>query len=239
VDYIKIPRFKKKYLSSLAFGLARGAKLAGISISGGETSIHDYGTEVDLVGTAIGVVDVKKVNVGFDVKENDVVIGFASSGVHANGFTFIRHEVLESSEFVNKDMRDALKTYVPELGRTLGEALLEPTRIYSPMVVEILERHIPVQGFMHITGDSFDNLKRLYNKEVKYCLDLESFPKPLIFEYISKISKRSMWELEREHLNIGIGFCIIVRGMENFERVTRVSSELEIQSYLLGYVRDI
>ncbi len=232
VDYLAVEKANPSFINEIAKGLYEGAKIARICIPGGEVAqvgeiLKGYfpGTGFDLVGTCVGLVEMDRIIIGEDISEGDVVVGFSSSGIHSNGFTLARKALLEKGGL-------SFETFVDELGRTVGEELLEPTRIYVPLVLKILKRGLRVKALIHITGDGFLNLSRV-KKEVGYRIDFLPEPPP-IFELIQKTGDISDEEMFRV-FNMGIGFCIVV-GEEDAEGVLKVSREEGIETHILGRV---
>jgi len=206
LDYIAVERLHPGLLSEVAKGLAEGAKQARISIPGGETAqlpeiIRGVlpGRGLDLVGTAIGVVPMKRLNDGGRVAPGDVVIGLASSGVHSNGYTLARRALFEAGDY-------DVDTNVRELGTTVGEALLAPTRIYLAEAMELFET-LDVKALCHITGDGFLNLCRVA-APVGFVLD-NLPPAPPIFDLIQAAGSVETAEMYRV-FNMGTGLCVIV-----------------------------
>jgi phosphoribosylformylglycinamidine cyclo-ligase len=209
LDYIAVQQAPDPAISEeIAQGLLTGAQIAKISIPGGETAqLPDIikgeagGYGMDLVGTCVGLVDVDKVIVGREIAAGDVIIGLRSSGIHSNGLTLARRVLFERLGY-------KVDTYVPEVGRVLGEELLEPTRIYVQDVLPLVKSDIAVTGLVNITSDGFLNLTRLYS-DVGFKID--SLPEPqAIFKLIQDggdISNEEMFHV----YNMGIGFCVIVR----------------------------
>ncbi|HEX5136878.1 MAG TPA: phosphoribosylformylglycinamidine cyclo-ligase [Planctomycetota bacterium] len=206
LDYIAVERLHPGLLSEVAKGLAEGAMQACISIPGGETAqlpeiIRGVlpGRGLDLVGTAIGVVPMKRLNDGGRVAPGDVVIGLASSGVHSNGYTLARRALFEAGDY-------DVDTNVRELGTTVGEALLAPTRIYVAEAMELFEK-VDVKALCHITGDGFLNLCRVA-APVGFVLD-HLPPAPPIFDLIQAAGSVETAEMYRV-FNMGTGLCVIV-----------------------------
>jgi phosphoribosylformylglycinamidine cyclo-ligase len=197
LDYIALEREDEFLVSQLMKGLVAGAREASTAIVGGETAI--MGSMVkgfDLVSMGVGVVEKAKVLDGSSIAEGDCVIGVASSGLHSNGYTLAR-SVLQASH--------SLREHIDELGSTLGEAMLTPTRIYVQPVLEILKR-CEVHGIGHITGGSFRKLKRLVG-ERKLEFAMEIPPVPSIFQMIQREGGLSDLEMFGT-FNMGIGLCI-------------------------------
>ena len=160
LDYIACGRNYPEKIAAIVKGVAEGCRQAGAALIGGETAEHPGlmpEDEYDLAGFAVGIVDEKELITGKEIREGDVLIGIASSGVHSNGFSLIR-KVFEMT-------RESLDTYYEELGSTLGEALLTPTKIYVKALKAVREEGIAIKGCSHITGGGFyENMKsRLFS----------------------------------------------------------------------------
>jgi phosphoribosylformylglycinamidine cyclo-ligase len=201
VDYIAVERSDPEMLDTIAIGLAEGARQAGISICGGETSslgnvIHGF----DLVGTAVGLVPLDRIVTGRDLEPGDVIIGLESNGVHSNGLTLARHVFF-------KQARLPIDHVFPELGIPLGEELLRPTLIYVPEVLDILGGVPGVKALINITGDGLMNLPRVSAK-VGFMIDHPP-PAPPIFRLIQTMGRVSNAEMYQVY-NMGIGFCVII-----------------------------
>ncbi|WP_455645334.1 phosphoribosylformylglycinamidine cyclo-ligase [Methanosphaera sp.] len=201
VDYLAVEQPDPEVASEIGKGLKVGCQQAKIAMIGGETaSLPKIIKDFDLAGTGIGTVDKDKIVTGTDIKDGDVIIGIASSGVHSNGLSLARKALLD---IANYDVNDKLPT---DENITVGEALLEPTIIYVDPIMELLNSDIEVHGLGHITGGGFSNLKRL-NHEMTYIID--NLPKPLpVFEAIQAtgIENKEMYHV----FNMGIGFAVIL-----------------------------
>ena len=206
VDYIAVRRLEDELLEQLGVGLLRGAEEARITIPAGELAQlpdmlagprPDQG--LDLVGTAVGVVRCDALLTGEAIAGGDAVVGFSSTGLHSNGYTLARRVLLERG-------RMRLDAHVPELGRTLAEEMLEPTRIYVKLAMELLAGG-GVHGFAHITGDGLRNLLRLH-PGMSY--DFPALPEPPpIFPLIAArgpVAPAEMFAV----FNMGIGFVAVV-----------------------------
>jgi phosphoribosylformylglycinamidine cyclo-ligase len=201
VDYIAIDRADAAMLDAIGAGLCQGAKMAEISISGGETAqLKDIVNGFDLVGMAVGRVDLDKVMSGKGVAPGDVVIGVRSNGVHSNGLSLARRAFFEMHNYRVDQKFD-------ELGTTLGEELLRPTDIYVPEAMEILQRVKGVKALINITSDGLLNLARV---EAKMGFEIDRLIEPHpIFSLIqrhAKVDDSEMFEV----FNMGIGFCYVV-----------------------------
>jgi phosphoribosylformylglycinamidine cyclo-ligase len=161
VDYLAVEEPMPDLLEQIGKGLYEGARRAEISICGGEIAqLKEIvkgvkpGYAFDIAGTCVGLVPLDRVIVGQDIARHDVVIGLRSSGIHSNGLTLARQVLFDSAGL-------APDKYFPELGKTLAEELLEPTRIYVPEIKDMLRSDMEVKALMHITGDGFFNLTRV------------------------------------------------------------------------------
>ena len=205
VDYIAVETMSEYQLKEIVKGLVAGAYLARVSIPAGETAcipemLHTspLGTGFDLVGTCIGTVPIDKIIDGKNIKANDVLIGYESSGIHSNGLTTARRVLLK---------KHGLFEYHPEFSTTLGEELLKPTNIYVGLINSLMILPHVIKGLAHITGDGFLNLKR-FNNQIGFVIENtpDKFP---IFDLIQKEGKLSDKEMYST-FNMGIGFCIVV-----------------------------
>jgi phosphoribosylformylglycinamidine cyclo-ligase len=232
VDYVAVERADSELLSQIAKGLFEGAKLANVSIPGGEVAqIREMirgpvpGKSFDLVGTCVGTVPLDRILYGQHIAPGDVIIGIRSSGIHSNGTTLTRHVLLEKQNW-------KLDRHIPELGRKLGEELLEPTHIYVPPAIDLLKSDIAVKAFAHITGDGFLNLLRA-DSTVAYVID--SFPEPhAIFQLIQSAGDISNEEMFQVY-NMGIGLCAVVNP-EGVEDALRLIRQHNFQCQPIGFI---
>lgn len=197
VDYLAVDEPNPELMKEIAKGLEKGAELSNMTLIGGETAtLGDIVKGFDLAGTALGFIKKKDIIDGSEVKEGDKIIGLPSSGVHSNGFTLAR-KVVEISGY---DYPDELDFGV------LGEALLEPTKIYVKTVLEAVKK-FQIKGMANITGGGLRNIKRI-NGDHGYFLDDPLKPQP-IFDFLQKegnISDREMYQT----FNMGMGYCMVV-----------------------------
>lgn len=207
VDYIAVQTARADMLDQLSIGLVEGARMANVSVSGGEISqIKDIITGVrdgygfDFVAMAVGDVPLDRVNVGRDVREGDIVIGIESNGIHSNGVTLARHAFFEKNRF-------ALDHQFSELGVSLGEELLKPTFIYVNEVLEVFNRVPGIKAMVHITSDGLLNLTRVA-AQVGYEIDNFPAPPPIfdLIQHYAGVDKAEMFQV----YNMGIGFCLVV-----------------------------
>ena len=206
LDYIAVERPDPELLEALARGLYRGAELAGVAIPGGEIAqVKEMirglreGYACDLVGTCVGTVATDRILTGAEIQEGDAIVGLRSSGVHSNGLTLARRIFFDRLGW-------APERIVPELGRSIGEELLEPTRIYVQPVLRMLRGGLRIKALAHITSSGFLNLSRAA-AEAGYLLDRLPKP-PAIFELLQRLGGISDEEMFYTY-NMGIGFCVI------------------------------
>jgi phosphoribosylformylglycinamidine cyclo-ligase len=199
LDYIAIERADPEVCEQIGVGLARGAELAGVEIPGGELAqLGDMVRGFDVAGACFGTVALDSIVDGSTVEPGDPVIGLPSSGIHSNGYTLARAALGDLALDGDPEGR---------LGRSLGEALLEPTEIYVKPVLELLRSEVDVRGLAHITSGGLANLLRLA-AEVGYEID-DPLPVPPIFELIAERGAVADEEMH-EVFNMGCGFCCVV-----------------------------
>ena len=205
LDYIACGKNYPEKIASIVSGVAEGCLQSECALVGGETAEHpglmpedDY----DLAGFAVGVVDKKDIIDGSTIKAGDTLIGIASSGVHSNGFSLVR-KVFEMT-------KESLDTYYDELGKTLGEALIEPTRIYVKALKNVKNVGVRIKGCSHITGGGFfENVPRMLPENVRAVIKKDSYPVPALFDLIQKngnIEEHMMYNT----FNMGLGMVIAV-----------------------------
>lgn len=205
LDYIACGKNYPEKIAAIVKGVAEGCKQAGAALVGGETAEHPGlmpEEEYDLAGFAVGVAEEKDLITGADVKSGDVLVGIASSGVHSNGFSLIRKVFNVSKE--------TLSVYYDELGATLGETLLTPTRIYVKALQEVKNAGITVKGCSHITGGGFyENIPRMLPDGVGAKVEKGSFTIPPIFALMQKtgsLEEKMMYNT----YNMGLGMVLAV-----------------------------
>ena len=205
LDYIACGKNYPEKIAAIVKGVAEGCKQAGAALVGGETAEHPGlmpEEEYDLAGFTVGVVDEKDLITGENIKEGDILIGIASSGVHSNGFSLIR-KVFEMT-------RESLDTYYDELGATLGEALLMPTRIYVKALKSVKDSGVTIKGCSHITGGGFyENIPRMLPEGITAKVEKYSYEVPAVFKLIQKtggIEEQMMYNT----YNMGLGMVLAV-----------------------------
>ena len=205
LDYIACGKNIPEKIATIVKGVAEGCKQSGCALIGGETAEHPGlmpEDEYDLAGFAVGVVDRKDLITGQNIKDGDVLIGIASSGVHSNGFSLVR-KVFRMTE-------DNLNRYRDELGTTLGEALITPTKIYVKALKSVKEAGVVLKGCSHITGGGFyENIPRMLPDGIVAEVKKDSYPIPAIFGLIQKegnIAEEMMYNT----FNMGLGMVVAV-----------------------------
>ncbi|MDX9910508.1 MAG: phosphoribosylformylglycinamidine cyclo-ligase [Phycisphaerales bacterium] len=211
LDYVAVHHVEKPMMSAIVKGIADGCERAGCALLGGETAemtdMYRPG-DFDLAGFAVGVVELKRAVGPSLVSPGDIVLGLASSGVHSNGYSLVR-------QVVGAAKLDLSRVY-PELdpARTLGEVLLEPTRIYAEPIVRLQRRYAVkkvITGMAHITGGGMEgNLCRALPGNCDAVIDESSWDRPAIFDFLAGHGDVAHDEM-RKVFNMGIGYCVIVR----------------------------
>lgn len=205
LDYIACGKNYPEKIATIVSGVAEGCNQSGAALVGGETAEHPGlmpEDEYDLAGFAVGVVEKKDLITGESIKPGDTLIGIASSGVHSNGFSLVR-KVFEMT-------KESLDTYYDELGKTLGEALIEPTRIYVKALKSVKDAGITIKGCSHITGGGFyENIPRMLPDGIVASVKKDSYEVPAIFKLLAKtgdIEEKMMYNT----YNMGIGMVLAV-----------------------------
>lgn len=231
VDYIAVQSLLPELLNEIGKGLYLGAKIAQISIPAGEIAQikemlkgEKEGFGFDLVGTAVGLVPLDRIIIGQDVKEGDILLGLRSSGIHSNGLTLARKVFFEKGKY-------KIDKYIDELGKTLGEELLEPTHIYVPEIMEMINSGFKIKALIHITSEGFLNLTRI-KADCGYIIEHTPEPQP-IFKLIQEVGNISDEEMFLVY-NMGIGFCIVIDDSE-VENVFKICNKYGVEYYKMGY----
>ena len=228
LDYIACGKNYPEKSATIVKGVAEGCKQSNAALVGGETAEMPGfypEEEYDLAGFAVGIVDAKDMITGADIKEGDVLIGVASSGVHSNGFSLVR-KVFTMTE-------EALGTYYEELGKTLGEALLAPTKIYVKMMRQIREAGVKVKGCSHITGGGFyENIPRMLPEGIRAVVEKDSYPVLPIFRMLQRegnIDEKIMYNT----YNMGLGMVLAVDPAD-VDRALKAITESGEEGFVVG-----
>lgn len=230
LDYIACGKNYPEKIATIVKGVAEGCKQAGAALIGGETAEHPGlmpEDEYDLAGFAVGVVDEKDLITGENIKAGDVLIGIASTGVHSNGFSLVR-KVFEMT-------KESLDTYYEELGTTLGEALIVPTRIYVNALKSVRDAGVTIKGCSHITGGGFyENIPRMLPDGVSAQIEKDSYPVLPIFKLLQ--SKGNLEEkMMYNTYNMGLGMILAV-APEDAEKTLEALKGVGEQAYVVGSV---
>jgi phosphoribosylformylglycinamidine cyclo-ligase len=228
LDYFACSKLDVGVAASVVQGIAAGCEQANCSLIGGETAempgMYDP-NEYDLAGFAVGLVEKNRIIDGKTIVPGDVVIGLASSGPHSNGYTLIRKVIAVSSA-------DLFETF--DETRTIGQALLEPTRIYVKPVLEVLGK-IPVKGLAHITGGGLTgNIPRVLPANAAARLDQSKWKRPTIFDWLQKHGKIEDAEMHRT-FNCGIGMVVVV-AKEDAEKTIDLFNGLGVEALEIGKI---
>ncbi|MBM0067548.1 phosphoribosylformylglycinamidine cyclo-ligase [Alkalicoccobacillus gibsonii] len=232
LDYIACGKADPARIEAIVKGVADGCEQAGCALIGGETAempgMYDP-EEYDLAGFSVGAVEKSALITGDAIKPGNVVIGLSSSGLHSNGFSLVRHILLEKSGYALTDQVDGLED-------SLGEVLLTPTKIYvKPLLAAI--KHHTVNGLAHITGGGFyENVPRMLPAGTKVEIDNGSWPIPAIFNVLKREGELSEKDLFST-FNMGIGMMLVVPEEEHLDVIRTLEAEGE-QAYIIGRVTE-
>lgn len=228
LDYIACGRNYPEKIAAIVKGVAEGCKQAGAALIGGETAEHPGlmpEEEYDLAGFTVGIADEKDLITGENIRPGDVLVGIASSGVHSNGFSLVR-KVFEMT-------RESLDTYYEELGGTLGETLLTPTKIYVKAMRAVKDAGVKVKGCSHITGGGFyENIPRMLPEGIRAVVEKNSYEIPAIFKLLQQkggIEEKMMYNT----YNMGLGMVLAVAAEDADKTAAAIRDAGEIP-YIVG-----
>ncbi|SKA73639.1 phosphoribosylformylglycinamidine cyclo-ligase [Clostridium sp. USBA 49] len=222
LDYLACGKLEAEVAESLVKGVSNGCIQAGCALIGGETAempgFYRDG-EYDIAGFSVGIVEKDKIIDGENIKEGDILIGIKSSGIHSNGYSLVRKLITD----LNMDFK----------GKTIGEVLLTPTKIYVKPILKLLES-FDIKGMAHITGGGFyENIPRMFKNNFTAVINKNSFETPEIFKYIMSLG------ITEEHMfntfNMGIGFVLCVSKKDS-ENIIKALENLGEKAYEIGYV---
>ncbi len=230
LDYIACGKNEPEKIATIVSGVAEGCIQAGAALIGGETAempgfypVDEY----DVAGFAVGVVDKKDLITGANIKDGDVLVGIASSGVHSNGFSLVRK--------VFKMTEEALNTYYDSLGTTLGEALIVPTKIYVKALKKVKDAGVTIKGCSHITGGGFyENIPRMLPEGARAVVNKDSYEVPAIFNMLMKdgdIEEEMMYNT----FNMGIGM-VLALDPADVDAAMKAIEEAGEKAYVIGKV---
>ena len=231
LDYIACGKNYPEKIATIVKGVAEGCMQAGCALVGGETAEHPGlmpEDEYDLAGFSVGVVEKRDLITGKDIKPGDALIGIASSGVHSNGFSLVR-KVFEMT-------KDSLNTYYEELGTTLGEALIAPTKIYVKALKSVKEAGVKIKGCSHITGGGFyENIPRMLPDGALASVIKSSYEVPAIFKMMQKkgnITEEMMYNT----FNMGVGMVLCVDAADADATIEAIKAAGE-DAFALGVIK--
>lgn len=235
LDYLALGKDNPDLIAALVKGVSDACVECGASLLGGETAIMPdiyHSGDFDMAGFCVGVAERTRLIDGKAIRPGDVVIGLPSSGFHSNGYSLIRKVVFGLAKLTVNDR-------VPELGRTVGEALLEPTRLYPRIILEVLRAYrvkVAVSGLAHITGGGLkDNIERLLPEGCRLMLNRTAWPAPPVFTWLQNLGR-----IDRDEMfhvfNMGIGFTLIVRP-RFVDSVRRHLTQSGSENWIIGEIQ--
>ena len=232
LDYIACGKNYPEKIATIVSGVAEGCKQSGCALIGGETAEHPGlmpEDEYDLAGFTVGVVDKKDIITGENLKAGDVLIGMASTGVHSNGFSLVRK--------IFKMDKETLNTYHEELGKTLGEALLAPTRIYVKALKNVKEAGVRVKACSHITGGGFyENVPRMLPEGKHAVIKKDRYEVPAIFKMMEREGNVEEYMMYNTY-NMGIGMIVAVDPAD-VEKTMEAMRAAGDTTYVIGEIKD-
>lgn len=230
LDYIACGKNFPEKIATIVSGVADGCLQSDAALIGGETAEMPGfypEDEYDLAGFAVGVVDEKDLITGKTIAAGDTIIGIASSGVHSNGFSLVR-QVFDMS-------KESLNTYYDELGKTLGEALIAPTKIYVKALKSVKEAGVTIKGCSHITGGGFyENIPRMLPDGVRAVIKKDSYEVPAIFKLMAKTGDIAD-EMMYNTYNMGIGMMLAVDSNDVDKTMAAIKAAGE-EAYVVGHI---
>lgn len=230
LDYLAVGKLEPAQAEAIVAGIAEGCRQSGCALIGGETAempgFYPPG-EYDVAGFSVGIVDKKKIIDGKKVADGDVILGLPSSGLHSNGYSLARKVIFDKGRLTTD-------SYVECFGKNIGDIILEPTKIYVKEVLNILEK-AEVHGLAHITGGGLvENVPRILPDDLDAQIDVRSFPRPEIFNFIQNLGEIEDSEMYRV-FNMGIGM-VIITDRENAEIIKAEYRGKEEKVYEIGKI---
>ena len=231
LDYIACGKNYPEKIAAIVSGVAEGCLQSGAALIGGETAEHPGlmpEDEYDIGGFAVGVCEKKDLITGENIKPGDILVGIASSGVHSNGFSLVR-KVFDMT-------RESLDTYYDELGKTLGEALLAPTKIYVKALAGVKSAGVTIKGCSHITGGGFyENIPRMLPAGVTASVKKDSYEVPAIFRLMARkgdIDEHMMYNT----YNMGIGMVLAIAAADVDKTIAAIKEAGE-EAFVIGEIK--
>ncbi|MBW2434633.1 MAG: phosphoribosylformylglycinamidine cyclo-ligase [Deltaproteobacteria bacterium] len=232
LDYLSMGKLDNQRVTDIIRGIARGCQLSHCALLGGETAEMPGfypDNEYDLAGFAVGVVDNSRIIDGTEIRVGHKLIGIASSGLHSNGYSLVRKVCFET-------LKLKIDEHVPELGKTIGEELLTPTKIYAATIAALI-KDLPIHGIAHITGGGIsDNIVRIVPQACSILIRDESWDVPDVFPFLQKGGNISATEMTRA-FNMGIGMIVVVPDHAVLDVMQRIEA-LDERAYVIGEILD-
>lgn len=230
LDYIAAGKLIGEKIAQIVGGVAEGCKLAGCALIGGETAempgLYDE-NEYDMAGFAVGIVDKSKIITGRNIEMGDAILALPSSGIHSNGYSLVRKLFFDVLDMKTTD-------YIDELGKTLGEELLTPTKIYVRPILNLIDK-INLKGICHITGGGFhENIPRMLQENMHAEIDPDSWEIPPIFKFIQQegdIVEDEMFNT----FNMGVGMMVVIRE-KDVEQAVQILKEAGEDAKVIGKI---
>ncbi|RLB60048.1 MAG: phosphoribosylformylglycinamidine cyclo-ligase [Deltaproteobacteria bacterium] len=230
LDYLSMGRLEEEIAIDVITGIGEGCRRAGCALIGGETAEMPgfyKDDEYDLAGFTVGLVDNRKIIDGSEIRVGDKLIGISSSGLHSNGYSLVRKICFDI-------LKLKIDTHIPDFGKTIGEELLTPTRIYSKTVRSII-KNLPVLGLAHITGGGItDNIIRVIPEQCNIIMQKNSWDVPPVFTYLKNAGNISEREMMRT-FNNGIGLIVVVHEKDAQEVLDRLIAMKE-KAFIIGEI---
>ncbi|MBW2468520.1 MAG: phosphoribosylformylglycinamidine cyclo-ligase [Deltaproteobacteria bacterium] len=232
LDYLSMGKLDNQRVTDIIRGIAQGCQLSHCALLGGETAEMPGfypDNEYDLAGFAVGVVDNSRIIDGTEIRVGHKLIGIASSGLHSNGYSLVRKVCFET-------LKLKIDEHVPELGKTIGEELLTPTKIYAATIAALI-KDLPIHGIAHITGGGIsDNIVRIVPQACSILIRDESWDVPDVFPFLQKGGNISATEMTRA-FNMGIGMIVVVPDHAVLDVMQRIEA-LDERAYVIGEILD-
>lgn len=230
LDYVALQKVDPHLVEKIVKGMVEGCKQADTELIGGETAelsdMYQKG-EYDLAGFAVGIVEKDKLINGSKIREGDKIIGLASSGLHSNGYTLARKVIFEKAQIRPKDKLDGFE-------KPIADELLTPTRIYTPLILELIKR-FKLKGISHVTGGGIaENLGRILPEKRQAVIELNSWPIPKIFRLIERLGEVDHEEMYNT-FNMGIGMILVVDPKEA-DRVMQCLARKKEKAFMIGEI---
>ena len=233
LDYLAVGKNTPTKIEQLVKGVADGCVLSECALIGGETAempdMYDE-NHYDIAGFCVGAVEKAKLLNGQNIASGHTLVGLPSSGCHSNGYSLVRKVLI-------KDAKLDLNEFYPEFGKTLGEELLTPTKIYVKAIKRLLNEGVDIKGMSHITGGGFfENVPRMLKEGQGVEIDIKSFPRPKVFDLImekGQIEEKEMYNV----FNMGIGFIMALED-KDVDNVLNILKEMGEPAYVIGKVTD-